>query len=465
MIFATLDFFLFFGAVFALNWYLKKWPLVWRIFLLLVSYVFYGVWGWNFVGLLVLISFFNWLMALYIERREKHARAFLTVAVIADLGILAYFKYYDFFRTAFEQGLLRFGLKPSFAVLYIALPIGLSFYIFRAISYCVDVYRKKYNAEKSFIDFAIYMAFFPQLLSGPIARAGEFLPQLKNGGAKEIKDVYGNIFHILLGLFKKLVISSWLTILVIDNVFAVPANYGAAEALLAIFGFTLAIYCDFSGYSEIAVGIAGLLGFESPINFDMPYLSKNLQEFWRKWHMTLSGWFRDYLYIPLGGNRVPEWQYYFNLFIVMAVSGLWHGAGWPFIIWGVAHGIGIVFYALIHKNKKASFTGPYASWILNMLFVSLAWIFFRAQDFKTALEMFGALVRFKNSVDASVLPASGYIALGALLVFIEPRLKGGFVDLQSHAKWWLKPIIIILILVLIIELSPALIPPFIYFSF
>ena len=465
MIFAALDFFIFFGLILALNWLLKKWPLVWRIFLLLASYVFYGVWGWNFVVILICLSVFNWLFGIYIQRSHKYRKVFLALSVGGNLAVLLYFKYYDFFRTALEQAFVKFGFKLSLAVLYIVLPVGLSFYIFRAISYCVDIYRKKYEPEKSLLDFALYMAFFPQLLSGPIARADQFLPQLKNGGAKNISNPGQHIFYILMGLFKKLVVSSWLTILVVDNVFAVPANYGTFEALLAVLAFTLTIYCDFSGYSEIAIGVAGLLGFESPINFDYPYLSRNIQDFWRRWHISLSSWFRDYLYIPLGGNRVGMWRYYFNLFLVMVVSGLWHGAGWPFIIWGVCHGLGSVFYALTHHNKKTKYFLPSVAWIFNFLFVALAWIFFRSPDLATATEMFGALARFRLAFDPAFIGAVWYLVLGMLLVATEKAIKEIFCDFYAASEQWLRPIAIALLAILIVELSPSLIPPFIYFSF
>jgi len=465
MIFATLDFFIYFVVIFFLNWQLKRWPKIWKIFLLIANALFYAVWGWWLVALLLAISVFNYLIGRIIFKWPKYQRPIFLVGLFGNLGLLFYFKYYDFFRGIIENVLWKMGVKASFVTLYIVLPVGLSFYIFKAISYLIDVYQKKISSEKSLLDFCLYISFFPQLLSGPIARADQFLPQLKDGGSKSIYDLNGHIYSILIGLFKKLVISSWLVSIITDSVFSVPQSYSSLEVFLAIIAYTIVIYCDFSGYSDIATGIAGFLGFESPKNFDQPYLALNIQEFWRKWHISLSNWFRDYVYIPLGGNRSAEWRKYFNIFLVMVVSGLWHGAGYTFLFWGALHGLGMIGYFLFKKTSWINKIKPEAQRILTFLFIALAWVPFRSSSIAGAFDVYKGLFTSNIGLRSTFYSGLGFLLFGLLLVYFEEKWRIIFHDLQENISFWLRPITIALFVLIIVELSPNLIPPFIYFNF
>ena len=324
---------------------LKKKPLLWRIFLLTASYFFYATWNFRFLFLIFAISLFNFYVAKKIQSKdsEKKRKILISGAVAVNIFVLALFKYFDFFRVSAELLLSKLGSQSNILLLNIILPIGLSFYILRAISYLVDVFRRKIKAEESLLDFSIYIAFFPQLLSGPIMRASEFLPQLKDGGVKKLENMHEYFALILGGLFKKIVIASFLTTSIVNDVLAVPQNHSQLSVVLALYAYAIVIYCDFSGYSDIAVGISGLMGFKSPRNFNSPYSSLNFSDFWKRWHITFSSWLKDYVYIPLGGNRKGKLRKYINLSITMLVSGLWHGTGLNFIFWGISHGIGLIY--------------------------------------------------------------------------------------------------------------------------
>jgi D-alanyl-lipoteichoic acid acyltransferase DltB (MBOAT superfamily) len=353
MLFSTFEFLAFFTFVLILNWILKRWPLIWRLFLLTASYFFYSVWDLRFLSILFLVSLVNFIFGLLIQKNFfNQKKFFLSLSIIFNILILIVFKYYDFFRVSAETLLEKIGLQATFPLLEIILPLGLSFYIFRVISYGVDVYSGKIRATFSLLDFLIYVSFFPQLLAGPISRAGDFLPQLKNGGEKTIENLYQNITLIILGLFKKLVISSYLVLNLTDNVFAVPENHSSLTILLAILAYTLVIYFDFSGYSDLSIGFAGLLGFKSPNNFDSPYLAQNLIDFWRRWHISFSSWLRDYVYIPLGGNRKGNNRKYLNLMTIMLIAGLWHGAALHFVFWGFLYGIGLII-SHFYRDRQA----------------------------------------------------------------------------------------------------------------
>src|SRR5579875_3261207 len=354
MLFPTVTFAVFFSVVLPLSWALMRRPRAWRVFIVAASYVFYGWWDWRFVFLLVASTIVNHVLALAIYRaRGVGARkALLGLAVGFDLGLLGYFKYADFFLSSVDN-VFGTGWLTN-----VTLPVGVSFYTFIAISYVVDTYRGEL-VPASFARFAVFQAFFPHLVAGPIVRASELLPQLEEPRDPRRVDTSRAFFLIVSGLFLKVVIANHLSTHIVDDVFAAPNRHSSLEVLVAVYGYAVQIFADFCGYTNIAIGIALLLGFEFPQNFASPYAAVSLQDFWRRWHMTLSRWLRDYLYIPLGGNRKGRLLTYRNLLLTMLLGGLWHGAAWTFVVWGGIHGLGLAIERLVGWRP----TGRVACWI------------------------------------------------------------------------------------------------------
>ena len=342
MIFPTIEFAAFFLVVFTLSWLLMPHQRVWKPFILAASFFFYGYADVRFVLLLAVSMLLNQAGALAVHRAgtQRLRKALMLTTVIGNLGLLGWFKYYGFFADSVDAALRSVGLGAPLPFLRIALPVGISFFTFMAMSYVIDVYRREIRPT-SLINFAVFEAFFPHLVAGPIVRASEFLPQLE--GPRNPRDIPAAraFFLIMGGLFKKVVLAELLATHIVDPVFNSPGAHSAAEMLVAIYAYAVQIFCDFSAYSEMAIGFALLLGFRFPDNFNRPYTATSLRDFWHRWHMTLSRWLRDYLYIPLGGNRRGPRRTYVNLMATMLLGGLWHGAAWTFVIWGGIHGTGL----------------------------------------------------------------------------------------------------------------------------
>ena len=319
-----------------------------HVILLIASYVFYALGDWRFLALLFGVSILMWALGRGIAKFEGtgKAKALLAAGVAADLLVLGIFKYLDFFAENFSR---IFGM--SHVTLKLVLPIGISFYIFQAISYLADVYHKRVEAEASPLKILLYIGFFPQIVSGPIVKSRDFLPQLSAAHAITADNLSQGIQKFAVGLFKKAVIADRLGVAV-DAVFSAPAAYDSISIVMAVLSYTIELYCDFSGYSDMAIGVAKMLGFDLGVNFNLPFLAKNPSDFWRRWHISLSSWFRDYVYIPLGGNRKGRIRTYLNLFITMLLSGLWHGASWTFVIWGVCWAIASVLHKLFTDIRK-----------------------------------------------------------------------------------------------------------------
>ncbi|MFA5012941.1 MAG: MBOAT family O-acyltransferase [Candidatus Paceibacterota bacterium] len=476
MVFPTIEFFYFFAFVLIFNWLLKPLPVLWKFFLLFSSYFFYSLWDPRFLTVLIGVSVFNYFSALIIEKARKFKKLYFVVSVIINLLCLSIFKYYEFFRVGAESFLDKLGIFYTLPLLDILLPLGLSFYLFRAISYIADVYLKKMPASRSLLDFSLYVSFFPQLFSGPIARAIDFIPQLKDGGAKKIENFSENMTLIAIGLFKKIVISSYLIIAITDNVFAVPENHSALVVWLALLSYYLVIYFDFSGYSDMAIGFAGLLGFRSPANFNMPYLATSIKDFWRRWHITLSSWIKDYVYIPLGGNRRGLLVKYFNLMVIMLLIGLWHGASINYVIWGGIQGVGLTAFNIksdiekkIWPNKKPhkirDALGKIAGWVFTFVFVLFSWIFFKSTAIDVAFKFIRSLFDFNRPGEQFELFIILFIVVGFLLVFFEKRIINTMIRIKNFLPWPLLTIFIVSLLLLIFKLSQDVMPPFIYFDF
>ncbi|WP_322747626.1 MULTISPECIES: MBOAT family O-acyltransferase [unclassified Frankia] len=338
MVFPTIEFAAFFAVVMAGSWSLMPRPHLWKPFILGTSYFFYGYADKRFVALLLASTALNQAAALALARWRD--RRILITAISCDLGLLGWFKYYGFFALSVDRMLDRIGLPAPLPLLQVALPVGISFFTFQAMSYVIDVHRGTILPAKT-SDFAVYQAFFPHLVAGPIVRASEFIPQLATPRDPDQVPATRAIFLIVGGLVKKIALADLLATQIVDPVFDTPSQHSSLEVLVAIYGYGVQIYCDFSAYSDMAIGIALLLGFSFPDNFDRPYTAASLREFWRRWHITLSRWLRDYVYVPLGGNRHGPRRTYVNLMITMILGGLWHGAAWTFVIWGALHGAGL----------------------------------------------------------------------------------------------------------------------------
>jgi len=390
--FPTIEFAAFFVVVFVLSWALMPHPRAWRPFILGASYFFYGWIDWRWVLLLIASSAVNTVAAQVIARSpsESNRKRALIAALAFDLGLLAVFKYLSFFISETDSALDSIGLGPSIPLVQIVLPIGISFFTFQAISYVVDVYRGETRAA-SLVDVAILQAFFPHLVAGPIVRANELLPQLRTPRDPRTVLAGPAIFLIAGGLLKKTVIADELARRVVDPVYNDPGAHSGGEITLAFYAFAAQIYCDFSGYTDMAIGLALLLGYQLPQNFNRPYLALSLQDFWRRWHMTLSRWLRDYLYIPLGGNRKGRLKTYRNVMITMLLGGLWHGAAWTFMLWGGIHGAGLSAERWIRERHGGIRVPAWVAWLVTFHVVCIAWVFFRAPDLATAFDVLGGL--------------------------------------------------------------------------
>ncbi|MFA5743092.1 MAG: MBOAT family O-acyltransferase [Candidatus Paceibacterota bacterium] len=436
----------------------------------------------RFVGLLVAAALITYLtgLAASSQRTDRLRKTLYWTGIVANLGILFWFKYYDFFRVSAQSFFASIGLPATLPFWEIIFPIGVSFYTFRMISYLADLLRGKYKEERSMLDFAVYAFFFPYLLAGPIVHANDFLPQLKNGGPFQLKNLSAATALFFLGLFKKIVISSWLAETLVENAFAVPEQIGAATAWLAVLGYTLQIYCDFSGYSDIAIACAMFMGFNLAPNFNFPYRARSLAEFWQRWHISFYSWMRDYIYIPLGGNRAGKLRNYANVLIVFILSGLWHGAAIHYLAWGLWHGIGMLFQR-IWKHIYIVFTpasitikslpkiilrsfADIGGWSATFLFVSLGWILFRSENIERAQALASSLLKFNTS---TLIPTATLLILCAIFLFIvfEKETLSLITKIQDRLPTMVWLLFWIAASLIIYRLAPQTVPPFIYFSF
>ncbi|MDH5561243.1 MAG: MBOAT family protein, partial [Deltaproteobacteria bacterium] len=356
-----------------------------KLILLVSSYYFYAYWDWRFLGLILFSTIVDYFVAILIAKNEteKVRKIFLIISLTSNLGLLGFFKYFNFFIDSLKVALGP--LDVNLTTLNIILPVGISFYTFQTLSYTIDVYRRKLNPCYKFTDFALYVSFFPQLVAGPIVRASDFLPQLTTPNKITLERVYGGFRQFVFGLFKKVFIADRIAYFV-DHVFSNYDVYNGVTIWLAVIAFAIQIYCDFSGYSDMAIGIARGLGYDFPENFRLPYISRSIIEFWRRWHISLSSWLRDYLYIPLGGSRKGSLRTYINLSITMVLGGLWHGAAWNFIIWGAIQGIALMINRWFVENVTFSLPLPsklkdILGWFVTMNIVLISWVFFRSTDY------------------------------------------------------------------------------------
>ncbi len=401
-----------------------------KLMLLVASYIFYMWWNPAFILLIVFSTLVNYLIGgrMALEDDQSRRKALLVLSLIANLGLLFFFKYYGLFSDSL-LGLMRiFGSEPSWTSLNITLPVGISFYTFQTMSYTIDVYRREIPATRAPLDFALFVAFFPQLVAGPIVRAATFLPQLTK--PVRISCDQKTVFLILRGFAKKVLVADNIGILV-DGVFTNPGAWPSAIIWLATIGFAIQIYCDFSGYSDIAIGIARILGFEFPQNFNHPYIARNPSDFWKRWHISLSSWLRDYLYISLGGNRGGSFSTYRNLMLTMLLGGLWHGASWNFLLWGFLHGAILILHRVFTQGRntpgQTNLLTQVGSVILMQYCVLITWISFRLTDFPDMLIAMQKFVVFDFNFQLTKL------GLGSLSFFTTLIIMLAFVLLQAFS--------------------------------
>ena len=466
MLFPTISFAVFFLLVLAASWLLMPSPTRWKPFMLAASYVFYGAWDWRFVWLLLAVTVVAQAGAVLLDRSVTEAgrKRILTATLVLLLGCLAWFKYYGFFATSLANLLSPVGLDPPLPLLQVILPVGISFFTFQAISYVMDVYRGVLRPAPP-IDTAVYLAFFPQLVAGPIVRASEFLHQLRRPRSPRHVDGSRAFLLIAGGLFKKVVVANFLATAIVDPVFDAPAAHSAGEILFATYAYAVQIYADFSAYTDMAIGIALLLGFEFPQNFDRPYSAASLQDFWRRWHMTLSRWLRDYLYIPLGGNTGGARRTERNLLLTMLIGGLWHGAAWTFVIWGGIHGLWLAVERRRAANPDKRTLPVWAGRLLTFHVVCVAWVFFRADTIGSAGTVLLRLVTAWGPAPLVTVPVVLTIAAALAFQFV-PRDAG---QILATAFSRLRPAwqgaVLAGVLLVVDALGPQGVAPFIYFQF
>ena len=427
MVFNSITFLIFIGVFFPLYFSLKGRARLWLCFL--ASYLFYGWWDWRFLGLIATSTVLDFWIGQTLEQTAESTqrKRLLWLSVAVNLGCLAFFKYFNFFLDSFQILLTNIGYSGELGSLQIILPVGISFYTFQSMSYTIDIYYGKIKHEKDWLRFATFIAFFPQLVAGPIVRAKEFLPQFERERKLDHERIIIGLGQVIWGFFKKVAVADSLAPFV-DQCFASPTSFGSLHLLIGVIFYSFQIYCDFSGYSDIAIGLARMMGFDFPKNFRTPYFSKDFSEFWTRWHITLSSWLRDYLYIPLGGNRHGTFNTYKNLMITMLLGGLWHGASWVFVFWGFLHGMYLVIQRLF-----GAYWGQFLEWIrtpkvvrqlINMslvyTFTCLAWIFFRATDFENALQLISGLGNLESfnlsQVTNKFWVIKGFLLIGVLLL-------------------------------------------------
>jgi alginate O-acetyltransferase complex protein AlgI len=451
MIFNSLTFLVFLAIFFPLYFATKG--RVRMLLCLAAGYIFYGWWDWRFLSLIVFTTVMDFSFGLYISRTDnpRKRRAGVVASVVMNLGFLGFFKYFNFFAASLVAAFQSIGVQPSWTTLHIILPVGISFYTFQSLSYTVDVYWRKLQPERDLIKFAAFVSLFPQLMAGPIVRAYDLLPQMDTDKRFEWQRWHSGLGRVLWGFFKKVAIADSLAPFV-EQVFAAPESFSSMHLLIGVVFYSFQIYCDFSGYSDIAIGLARMMGFRFPENFRTPYFSRSFSEFWTRWHISLSSWLRDYLYIPLGGNRGGRWGTYRNNMLTMLLGGLWHGANWAFVFWGFLHGLYLIGQRMVSpwwRRVVQALRLP--TWLDDGLCIAtvylltlLAWVYFRAgsgpDSFGTANAVLGGIFSGENFSFASVVnkfqAIKGFALIGLLLLIEVSNLRMAWNQLQLRQPSW-----------------------------
>ncbi len=476
MLFNSIEFAIFLPLVFILYWFVFNKNLrLQNLFLLCTSYVFYGWWDYRFLSLIIISSLVDYIVGIQLSKNENNRKRvlFLLTSIFVNLGLLGFFKYYNFFLDSFQEAFTFFGKSINVRTLKIILPVGISFYTFQTLSYSIDIYRKKMQPTRNIITFFAYVSFFPQLVAGPIERAINLIPQFEKYRVFDQNKAIDGLRQILWGLFKKIVIADNCATIV-NEVFSNSNAHSGSELFLGVIFFAFQIYGDFSGYSDIAIGSARLFGFNLMRNFAFPYFSRDIAEFWRRWHISLSSWFRDYLYIPLGGSRGPKSMQIRNTLIIFLVSGFWHGANWTFIIWGFLNALYFIPLMILKQNRKNIDTvaqGRFLPSIREFLEIAMtftlttfAWIFFRAQNLHHAISYIAGII----SKSLFTFPAIEKKLLVLIFLFMTfewiKRNKNHALEFDTSKNVALRWLLYIVLVVLIFTYSGTN-QQFIYFQF
>ena len=477
MIFSSGIFLFLFAAFSFFYGFMRRTPMLRMVYVSLFSVYFYYKTGGMYFMLLILVSVTDFIIARLLARTDVrlYRRGLVALSVLINLGMLAYFKYTNLFIGMFNDIMGRNILDFQ----NIFLPVGISFFVFQSLSYTIDVYRRQLQPLTCWLDYFFYLSFFPQLVAGPIVRARDFIPQIRQNPLVVTHEMFGRgVFLIMVGLVKKAIISDYISVNFVDRIFDNPMLYSGFENLMGVYGYALQIYCDFSGYSDMAIGIALLLGFRFPKNFDAPYKSATITEFWRRWHISLSTWLKDYLYISLGGNRRGRLRTYLNLIITMLLGGLWHGAALRFVLWGGFHGVLLALHKLmmgVFPRMKAVGTGMKRGWriagiVVTFHLVCLGWIFFRARDVSTGLEI---IEQVFTNLDWSLVPSiiTGYWEIFVIMLagyvahFMPQRVQDRAWAALTRNPIVVNPLLMALIIWAVMQVKSADIQPFIYFQF
>jgi alginate O-acetyltransferase complex protein AlgI len=480
MIFSSVNFLIFFSLVLCVYWPLlgllpelhrnraRQW------FLILASAYFYMSWNARFILVIYYLVIVDFLCGIRIEEAKSpgRRRMYLLISICMNLGMLVVFKYTNFFLGTFNSLVNAFGGSEDLFVDLI-LPVGISFHTFQSITYTVGVYRGTTRAARRFSDVALYVTFFPQLVAGPIVRANEFLPQLARSVSAQGVNVRKSVNFILMGLIKKVIISDHVSAIA-DKMFAAPSTYGTAGAWVGAVAFGIQIYGDFSGYSDVAIGTAGLLGYELPVNFNMPYIARNIAEFWRRWHISLSSWLRDYIYLPLGSNHRGRLMEYRNMLITMILCGFWHGASWTFVVWGALHGAALVVHNIYSRflrrirrgGRSLALLPNLVSWLLTSCFVCMSSVFFRSHSLRSARIVISRMV-WPTGPRGYVVPPAFWAALAAMVCghFLGVRYYGALEGGRRLVPRVLEPAAYAVVVFALVLFAPDGAQPFIYFQF
>lgn len=441
--------------------------------LLVASYVFYGYWDYRFLSLIFISTVIDFFVSKALANNDQLnvRKRILSISIISNLGILGFFKYFDFFSHEISTVLGGLGLDVSLPVLNVILPVGISFYTFQTMSYTIDVFKGETKPTKNFLDFALYVSFFPQLVAGPIERSSHLLPQILKPRITTEHDFTEGLYHVLIGLFKKIVIADNMAPIV-NSIFSTPTSeLSGMEVLVGVYAFAFQIYGDFSGYSSIAQGIAKWMGFDLMWNFKMPYFSVSPSEFWQRWHISLSSWLRDYLYIPLGGNKSGSLLTFRNLTITMLLGGLWHGAGWTFMIWGLYHGLLLVAYRVFDRDvnvQVVSLFNPKHLFkiVLMFHFICGSWLIFRAESMQQISGMLGALFFNFHMTDFAVFSMAMILFFSGPLMVFEFWLEKTRDKLMIlNVSWIYRACFYTYLVLMIIVFPPDKPQDFIYFQF
>ncbi len=469
MLFSSGIFWILFIVFLPLYALLKRSKLQMTIFVVLFSLYFYYKSSGMFFLMLMATSLVDWSISRWIaaSRSKGKKLSLMWLSILISLSILGYFKYANFFLWNWNQ-----MVEGNFQPLDIILPVGISFYTFQSISYVVDVYKGRIAPARTWLDYLFFLSFFPALVAGPIVRADYFLPQLEKNERPTDTEIWAGLWLIMIGVVKKALIADYIA-QYNDLIFNNPELYTGVQTLMGVLGYTMQIYCDFSGYSDMAIGLAAIMGFKLGINFDSPYQSRNLTEFWRRWHISLSSWLRDYVYIPLGGNRKGTFRTYLNNFLTMLIGGLWHGAAWKFVFWGAMHGVGLAVHKMckpILKKIPDNWFTVLIFWAVTFTYVSLLWVFFRAKDFSDSVLIISNIfvnfdwAQIPQFFEARMVWCVMMICLVAFH-FVPRGLSQAMQGMFIKSPWIVKLAAFILVVQLVIEFMSEEVAPFIYFQF